>query len=279
MNVPLCAWLWARGGALDVMFHEVAYPFQPMQPLKHRALALVHRGMASLLVRAARRVFVSVPGWGRLLRPLAHRFPEPIWTPVPSNLPADCRADEVALTQASLRVGNVARLLGHFSTYSPLITRMLEPALIEVLAATTDVGVVLMGRGSLAFAEQLRRQRPDLSARIVAMGSLDDRAAALHIASCDVMLQPYPDGISSRRTSAMASAALGRAIVANEGEWSEPIWREWGAVELATPENLGQAARSLLDNADLRRDVGQRGLEAYRRRFAVEHTLAALRSV
>ena len=38
-------------------------------------------------------------------------------------------------------------------------------------------------------------------------------ALAEHVRACDVLVQPYPDGISSRRTSAMAGLALGVAVV------------------------------------------------------------------
>ena len=34
-----------------------------------------------------------------------------------------------------------------------------------------------------------------------------------HLQACDVLVQPYPEGITSRRTSAMAALAHGRAIV------------------------------------------------------------------
>ncbi len=46
------------------------------------------------------------------------------------------------------------------------------------------------------------------------------------------MIQPYPDGISSRRTSAMAGLALGLPIVSTSGHLTETIWAEHAAVVL-----------------------------------------------
>ena len=96
MNFPFVLWVWRRARHLDVMFHEVAYPFEPGQPLKHKLLAASNRLMASLLLRAAERVFATIPAWTPLLRRLAARFPEPCWAPIPSNLPTKVDAAAVA---------------------------------------------------------------------------------------------------------------------------------------------------------------------------------------
>jgi glycosyltransferase involved in cell wall biosynthesis len=278
MNVPLCAWLWARRRHLDVMFHEVAYPFRAGQPWRHQLLAAVHRGMAALLLRAAERIFVSIPGWTLLLQRLASVFPAPAWTPVPTNLPTDYPPEEVAALRARLLRDSEQTLVGHFGTYGPTVTRLLAPALVEVLQASQATRVLLLGRGAAAFATELLRQRPDLTARLTTIGELDARAAGRHIAGCDVMLQPYPDGISSRRGSAMAALALGCPVVSTEGEWSESIWRASAAVALAAPDDLASAVLQLLRDTPQRTQLGRRAAALYQERFSVEHTIAALRS-
>ncbi len=138
MNVPLCAWLWARRRRLDVMFHEVAYPLEAGQPLKHRVLAVANRGMAQLLLRGAERVFVATPAWEPLLQALVPWAPRPVWTPVPSNLPTACAPAVVAAVRQR-RLGAARWLVGHFGTYGPLVTPMLEPALVELLSGACDV--------------------------------------------------------------------------------------------------------------------------------------------
>jgi glycosyltransferase involved in cell wall biosynthesis len=278
MNVPLCAWLWARQRRLDVMFHEVAYPLEAGQPLKHRMLAVANRGMAVLLLRAAERVFVSTPAWSPLLEALVPWAPRPVWTPVPSNLPSACTPAAVAAVRQQ-RAGSARWLVGHFSTYGPLVTRLLEPALVELLTGTHDVHVVLLGHGGPAFAAALLGRRPALAGRLTATGVLDTESAAAHLAACDVVLQPYPDGICTRRSSAMAALALGRPIVATDGRFCEPIWKTAAAVQLAAPDALAPVVVALLDDAPRRAALGRHAAALYRSHFAVEHTIRAIRDV
>jgi glycosyltransferase involved in cell wall biosynthesis len=278
MNVPLCAWLWSRRRPLDVMFHEVAYPIELGQPWKHRLLAAVTRGMASLLLRAAGRVFVSIPGWGPLLHTLAPRSPAPIWAPIPSNLPVGFPAGEVLAARSRLAPDRRERLVGHFGTYGSLITRMLEPAVVALLTRAPDVRVVLLGRGGPDFAAAVGGKHPVLANRLTAPGHLEAAAAAAHVAACDVLVQPYPDGISSRRTSAMAALALGRPVVTTDGHLTEPLWRATRAVAVAPPDQLASATLGLLADPDGRAELGRRAADLYREQFAVEHTVRQLRT-
>src|SRR5713226_5422598 len=55
MNVPFCWWLSRRPEPVWVMFHEVAFPLSPRQPLAHHVLAIVTRLMAELVARKAER--------------------------------------------------------------------------------------------------------------------------------------------------------------------------------------------------------------------------------
>ena len=94
------------------------------------------------------------------------------------------------------------------------------------------------------------------------------------------MIQPYPDGITSRRTSAMAGLALGLPIVSTSGHLTETIWAEHAAVVLTPLGDHGamaSAALRLLSDDLERRRLGDRGRTLYAQRFALGHTIAALR--
>jgi hypothetical protein len=279
MNVPLCAWLWARQRRLDVMFHEVAYPLEAGQPLKHRVLAIANRGMATLLLRAAERVFMSIPGWEPLLRTLVPGGPRPVWSPVPSNLPSECPPAAVAAIRQRLLTGSTRSLVGHFGTYGSLIAGMLDPTLVNLLSQRHDIHIVLLGWGGPAFADAFSRRNPRLAGQVSAPGMLDAERVAAHVQACDVMLQPYPDGISTRRSSAMGALKLGKPIVTTEGHLSETLWRETDAVVFAAPDRLAQAVIALLADAPRRAELGLTAAALYRARFAVEHTIRALRQV
>jgi glycosyltransferase involved in cell wall biosynthesis len=94
------------------------------------------------------------------------------------------------------------------------------------------------------------------------------------------MIQPYPDGISSRRTTAMAALALGVPVITNDGALSESVWRESGAVRLTrVGDGRGMAEQTMdvLNHAETRRALRDGGRALYARMFDVSRTIRALR--
>ena len=94
------------------------------------------------------------------------------------------------------------------------------------------------------------------------------------------MLQHYPDGVSTRRTSAMAVLAHGLPMVTTSGDLTEPIWAESSAVRLARSgdaENMAALAIDLAHDAAARVRMGCVARKFYNDRFALSHTIAALR--
>jgi glycosyltransferase involved in cell wall biosynthesis len=277
MNVPFCAWFAARRqDERWVFFHEVVYPWSPRAPLRHQVLAGTTRVMLRLVAGAADRAFVSIPTWANHLPARLRRHTE--WRPVPSNLPAEVPPTDVARARAELGEG---LLLGHFGTYGAAIAGPLERALVPLLRADARRRVLLLGRGSQAWREGLSRLHPELAARLISRDSLAPEALAAHLAVCELLVQPYPDGVSTRRGSAMAGLALGRPLVTNAGHLTEPLWRELGAVSLVEgtdPAALAAAAERLLSHPEERVALGTRAAEVYRERFSLERTLEALLS-
>ena len=276
-NVPFCAWLRSRRrDSVWVMFHEVAYPFTADATLRHNALAVVNRLMASLVAGAAERAFVSIAAWQPMVQGLMPGR-SVTWLPVPSSVPAD--ADSVETARVRARYANGSPLVGHFGTYGRSIAAMLEPA-VRAIGDRTRAQILLLGRRSDRLARDLVRQCPSLDGRVSGAGSLSADQLSQHIAACDVMLQPYPDGVSTRRTSAMAALALGRPIVTTSGWLTEGLWEESGAVTLVPidmPEATARATARLLDDASARRQLSERARALYAARFDIRHTIAALR--
>jgi glycosyltransferase involved in cell wall biosynthesis len=200
---------------------------------------------------------------------------------VPSTLPTDVPgADAAAVRARFLPAGG--HLVGHFGTYGGHVAPLLEGILADLLEGRPDRHALLLGRGGPLFADRLRRRHPDLEGRLHAPGELDAPGVALHLAACDLLLQPFPDGASSRRTSLMAGLAIGAPVLTTEGPLSEPLWRESGAVclvEARAGSAFREAAERLLRDSALRASLGARARETYRERFAVEHTIARLRNL
>ena len=128
-------------------------------------------------------------------------------------------------------------------------------------------------------AEMLRRE-PELAERVHATGALDAASLSLHISACDVLLQPYIDGVSSRRTSVMVGLSHGAAIVTTSGRLTETLWAESEAVALAPVEDveaLVLTTQQLLSDETRRRRLSAAARTLYDERFAVQRTIAALR--
>jgi glycosyltransferase involved in cell wall biosynthesis len=281
MNLPFCLWLFRRRRRFPiwVMFHEVAFPSRKGQPRRYNFLAAVNRVMAGLVVRSARRIFVSTASWEPLLRKYTREGQPITWLPVPSTIPMV--ADPTAVGVVGRRYGlDKSLVIGHFGTYGPEIAGKLAVSLRMLLEADGNAACLLLGDGSERFRIGLAAKYPHLCGRIYAPGRLPDRDLSNHIAVCDLMLQPYPDGISTRRTTAMAALAHGRALVTNEGSLTEAVWRESSGPILAPgpePELLVQRAMPALKDHVLRRRAGQEGKELYWRRFSIACTIRGLR--
>ena len=281
MNFPFVSWLYARRRAnISVMFHEVAYPVDASQSLKHNLLGWATRKMAAIVARAASRIFVSTSSWEPQLRALSGTAKPIVSIPVPSNLPVveDC-LEVQALRQRHWPVEGP--IVGHFGTYGDSIAELLDRILPAILVDVPHASAFLIGRNSEGYRERLIARNPELTPRIVATGMLGERDASAHISACDLMLQPYPDGISTRRTTAMVGLAHGRALVTTSGHLTEPLWAESGAVAISPvnkpPENASLVSHLLLD-ATHRQQLAAAGRALYRSKFDINNTVAALRA-
>ncbi len=275
LNVPFVLWLSSREEEVWVQFHEVAYAFAWAQPPLRNVLAAVEWWMAQLVAEHARRVFISIPGWRRQLGRHADRAEV---LPIPSNLPVNVNPDDAKRVRKLFGQGP---LVGHFGTYGSYVAGLLAPAIASILRSAQETRFVLLGRGGPEFAEGFASEHPDVASRVVAPGVLDAAPVAQHIAACDVLIQPYPDGISGRRTSAMAALALGKPVITTTGHLTEAEWARSGAVVLAPVGDvaaLRDAVRTLLASEQKRVELGLRARAWYDTFFSIQRTLAILRS-
>jgi glycosyltransferase involved in cell wall biosynthesis len=287
-NVPFCRWLLGRSrryrADVRVMFHEPYFEFG-WAPAHQTPLSLVQRLMARMLLQVGTHTYLSTDSWRSYLEPYARgdahdRF---VTLPVPSAIPRCTEAPEVQTRRRDFTESAANDLLvGHFGTYGTHVAPMLQPALLSLLANDERLSAVCIGAGSDAFVSELTSRSPALNGRLEATGRVPAPDAARTLAACDLLLQPYPDGVTTRRTSVMAGLNNGRPVLTTSGHLTEGVWAETGAVKL-TPAGDGEAflsaARTLLADRESRSTLAARGLKAYDERFALEHTLDALRSL
>lgn len=280
MNVPLCLMLLRRRtDDITVMFHEVAYPISRNQSIRHNALGVVNHLMAAILVRAASTIFVAAQRWSDILIRYTPKGRKICWLPVPSTIPVV--RDRAATVAMRMRFAmSESRLLGHFGTYGPLVASRLKPALESILSTHQNARVLLIGRNGERFHDDFVREHPSLVSRISATGALVESEVSTYIDACDVMIQPYAGGITSRNTSALAGLAHGKATATTTGRLSEDFWRRSGALLLAPDQDAEALARDtiyLLDDRDRAKAMGCEAVKLYRETFDVEHTIAGLR--
>jgi glycosyltransferase involved in cell wall biosynthesis len=280
MNLPFCLWLWRRarrGDRVELMVHEPYLAFGEGS-WRQNAAAVVHRVMTAVLLRAADRVWSAIPAWKDAW--IAYALGRPVtfsWLPVPSTIPRVHDEEAVRRLRESLVRGG-RRLVGHFGGHTPAIADRLVPILSELLARRPDVVVLLLGSDGDAFRQALDRAGVNHRARVIVTGTLPAEDIARHLQACDLIVQPYPDGVSTRRTSVMAALVNGVPVATSRGRLTEPCWEEHRAVRWldddapAAAEALGR----LLEDEQALTDLGSAGRDLYDARFDVRHTIEAL---
>jgi len=280
MNLPFCLWLRNRARVakdeVQIMVHEPFLAFGEGS-WKQDAAAAVHRVMAATVLSVASRVWISIPAWANRLRPylLGRRLPLE-WLPVPSNVETgpNSQSDDAEPHREVVT-------LGHFGTFGRPISRMLEPLVSPLLNGHCNRTLVLMGRGSTEFRRRILVGNPGLNQQIDATGELASADLSRWLRRCDIMIQPYPDGVSCRRGTAMAALSHGLPMITTIGPLTESVWPHSGAVHLvpsAVPATFLAAVDSLLADGQKRIEMSLRARRLYLDCFDLRHTIQALRS-
>jgi glycosyltransferase involved in cell wall biosynthesis len=278
MNLPFCLWLRSvRRASLTIMFHEVAFPLRPGQPYRHKVLGVMTHLMARIVCRSATKIMVASERWKSILIRLGATAPIS-WVPVPSNItvvpdePATAQWRQLSATPGGL-------VLGHFANYCEYSVKSLSQVVPKLLDDHRQLSLLLLGARSGELRHRLLAINPGLDERIFASGALAGPDLSSAMAACDIMLQPYPDGVSTRRGSMSALLAHGCTIVTTEGIATERLWSDSGAVTLVSGADI-EAARfplsELLSSYELRCQYGLKARRLYHERFALRHTLSAL---
>jgi glycosyltransferase involved in cell wall biosynthesis len=281
MNVAFCAWLWSRarrGDRIELIVHE---PFMPMDgPIKHVPLGLAQRAMAAILLRAASSVWVTTPAWIDRLRPYSpFRMLALRWIPVPSTVPVT--ADGQAARQLRERFAESDLcLVGHFGFGGGQAVELLAAGL-RAIAGHAGAHLVLIGRGSENLRTDLLSRVPHAAERLHVTGDLSPKDVSAWLSACDFLLQPYPDGVTTRRTTTVTALAHGIPVLTTSGPLSEAMWGESAAVALSpvgNPEGFALATKRLLKSAAERTRLKFAGRALYRARFDINRMIDQLRS-
>ena len=283
MNLAFCVWLWKRAklknDRVEIMVHEPSLGLVEGS-WKQTVVASVNRMMILVLLSAASRIWISIPQWEQRFRPLGFgRNKTFAWLPVPSNIPVvEDPAGVAAIRSRFTSDGQL--LLGHFGAYDHYMTELMLRLVPSLLNQREGIGILLLGKGSRELRDILVVHNPGLADRLHATGVLDNEQLSKHLSACDVMLQPYKDGVSGRRGSVMAALAHGRCVVTTKGVATEDCWVESEAVKIALSDSnadLVETLNTVLGDAGARHCIGVAARVLYEARFDVKRTVAALR--
>jgi glycosyltransferase involved in cell wall biosynthesis len=99
-------------------------------------------------------------------------------------------------------------------------------------------------------------------------GPLPERALSLRLWASDLVLLPFTDGLSTRRSTLMAALAHGRPVLGCSGANTERELADFVAMTpFGDPLAYAQEAVSLCSDAARRSSLGESGAELYRREF------------
>jgi glycosyltransferase involved in cell wall biosynthesis len=280
MNLGFVLWLsQLRGSTIWVMFHEVYVATIRGASWKHRMLALITQNMAQRMAKKADQCFVSISSFIEIVKKSTRLGVQVEWLPVPSNLGGQGDQQEINRLRTRLLDSGPAALVGHFGTYGATLRPLIQQLVEQSRPLYPDWKFVFIGRGSRQFLNDLEEQGRLSPGTAVASGGLDPDEVACWIKACDVMIQPYPDGASTRRGTLMAALALGKATVSNLGHLSDPIWADSQSlyiVDRPVPGELVAAVATVLDDRGLQSRLEVAAARLYAEEFSLERTLRRL---
>jgi glycosyltransferase involved in cell wall biosynthesis len=258
-------------------FHHVAVPTLPGQARRERLAATV-------ATRADRTIFVSnaqLQSWHRMYR----RGPVPdSWTVVHNGVDLDLYAPSVP--QPDIRM----ELTGGRATDGPVVVLPAAfrdfkgiPVAVEawpaVLERVPDAVLSLVGGGELEDRIRARIDELGLEKSVVLAGVRSDMPAVYRAA--DIVLLPSIHG-ENLPTVLIEAAAAGRPVAATDVGGIPDIvdhGRTGVLFERDDPTALATAVVGLLEDPELRRRLGQAGIERAATGFSADAWVRNLRTV
>jgi glycosyltransferase involved in cell wall biosynthesis len=276
MNLLLVVWLWwrvvVRRDQLWIMAHEAFLGFE--NGIKQRLAACVHRGMVWVLFRLASRGFAGNRLWIQALQVWCPRRVSLEWLPVPSNVTFVNNEDKVRQLRA--KFADKDFLVGHFGTYGAQAGQKIINLIDCLFPQKLGCKLLLLGKNGDLFLREVESKRPELKGNILAPGIQSLEEISIGISACDVMVQPYGGGISTRNGSLMAVLSHGIPCVANRGHVTDPEWDEWKIVDLVDEDDflaMVEKVKGLLNNQILRAERREKILVHYDRYFSLRRSV------
>ena len=282
VNLRFPSWVESRSRAGDrivLMVHEAAYPFSLFDRPTRWPLHAIHVHILRKLLKSSDQVYVSCEAFQKFIQRYDPR-PDRLCSllPVPSNIPFENNQQAVAELRTKL-VPSSEMLIGSFAQFGHLMPQEFYEIVARLLSGSKDRHFLLIGPRGDAVAEKIAQQYPLLRDRLITTGRLEASSLSIHLQACDLMIQLYGDGPSTRRGTLMACASHGKAIITGDGHLADRMWANERCVFLCPNnkvEEIVNAAEIVLADSDLRKNLESRAKQVYDRRLALDHTIQTL---
>ncbi|MYD08487.1 MAG: glycosyltransferase family 4 protein [Chloroflexi bacterium] len=227
------------GAPVVTTFHDLRYPYLFPKAGPIRGWFVMR------LARASRGVIATNREDALRLRPTSRRQVIPIGSSIKRSPPS---ASQRAGRRAQIAGDDNPLLLGHFGFVRPIkgVDYLVE-ALARLRSCGTDARLVFIGARSnivddgadsrylLALEESIRRH--GLEDAVHWTGYLSDEEASAWFGAVDLVVLPYVDGASFRRSSLIAALHQGCAIITTEPALEEPAFAHGENLWLTPPRS------------------------------------------
>jgi glycosyltransferase involved in cell wall biosynthesis len=242
------------------MVHE---PYVPMINWRWTVMGAGQRIQLMALKTSADFLFASIEKWAR---DLGRAFPRKPWAhlPIGSNLP-DMRQsrrserERMGITRDEVVIATLGT--GHPSRLGDYIVRSVN----AVARKGQKTRLLNLGTGPLSLIDL------DHRVRVHTPGPLPGQALARQLASADMFLAPFVDGVSTRRTSLMAALQHGLTLVGTDGPLTDTVLRQaqhaLRLVPVGLPDLFASAVEELAESSDKRVALGVGARVLYERSF------------
>ena len=256
-------------------FHELYIPFH--RSLKRSLGAAWQRSAALLLALGSQSLTATALEWSRRLKRIGVRKPIEV-IPAGSNIPLAPISEEerVRLRKGVLGKSDGLLVAGFGARHDRDIPAVLHG--LQQLKMHTHAKLLWIGGGSPDKMHTLRIEEAirdcGLENKDVEWtGVIPHQEVSRLLSACDVMVLPFVDGVSTRRTSAVSGFQHGLPVLTTRGVSPEPWFVHGDNVYLRPIGDRQALADGLLELArhpDLRVRLSQGARELYRKRFAWE---------
>jgi hypothetical protein len=238
---------------LVLVVHET---FVQIRSPKSLVMGAWQRLQLGALLMLADRSFASIESWAAMLSRVRRTSHLPSGSAVP-----DARAERDSI-RAELGVSD-RLVVATLSTGHPShLTSYVASSLQRIAASGRPSTFLQLGAGASGL--DVPAEMP-----VIRPGRLSAERLAAHVASADLLLTPFADGVSTRRTSFMVGLQQAVAVLGTSGRSTDSVLESAGLelTEVGNPDEFAARASVLAEADEHRARVAASGHMLYASRF------------